>query len=191
VAPAPDTAELLADGYRHRPDLMALDAQILAAQADLDLAHLGLGPRLTSSGSLSLFNAAGQNNPSWDLGVALSIPILDSNNTRYTIELDQANLDTLVAQRTSLQNSVYQQVKVDVLSVRQSVSSIAVAREGVEAARQAFNLADERYKVGLDAQLAYVQARSTLVSAQASLEESNAQLNHDVGRTDFLEADHG
>lgn len=195
VPPAPQAAALVDDAYRARPDMLAIEAQLEAAQATLDLARLGLNPTLSGTGSLSLFTGTGQANRSWNLGMVLNIPILDSTATRYTVELDQAVVNTVQAQKTALQNTIYQQVQQDVLAMRQATASVQVSHRAVEAAQQAYDLANERYKVGLgssldylDAQLAYVQSRSTLVTAEAGVRTAEAQLNHDVGRTDFLQA---
>jgi outer membrane protein len=185
---SPDVDPLLQEAWASRPDVLALQAQLAASRADLDLARLGLNPTLSGQGSVNVLNQSTQNNPSWTVSMALNVPLLDGHQTRSQIELAQANLQSLQSQSETLHDTVFQQVQNDVLAFKAAVRSVQVNRTGVESAAEAFHLADARYEVGLgssvdylDAHLAYVQARSALVSAEAAQQESQAQLEHDVG----------
>jgi multidrug efflux system outer membrane protein len=181
--------------WTQRPDMLSLETQIVGARANLSLAHMGFNPIVTSTGYLSMFSAQGTTTPGFGLGFGVSLPILDAGAARAAVESSQAVLEGLLAQQVSLHNTIYQAVENDLQAVQQARVSVSVAETGVRSAQESYHLANRRYQEGLgssldflDAQVANSQAQSALVSARTQVRLAEAQLDHDSGRIDFIQA---
>lgn len=91
-----------AEVLRQRPDVRALETEIVATVADVGAAKADLYPSLSLSGSISITESTftGRSVP-WTFGPALSIPLLDGGSRRAAVRSAVADYDIAVARYKS------------------------------------------------------------------------------------------
>ncbi len=158
--------------YR-RPDLAAAEAQLAAADANVEAARAALLPTfaLSASGNLGTAALLSLANPSTSLSVGLSLAqnIFDSGRLRLQARNVQTQRLILLETYAAAVRSALKEVddglgNVDV-NRRQEVSLRAV----LEQARESLRLAELRYREGAGDLLAVLDAQRTLFAAQDSL----------------------
>jgi outer membrane protein len=202
-------AEALVDqALRGRPDFVALDDQIRAAELTRQAAQAGYLPTLSLIGGASdqgidLTRTRGIGTTSTGLprgynaglawnyfgGINLVWPIFQGFLTRGQVREAEALLSGLRAQRDGLVQQAWVTVQQAQLGVRAARETLAASDEALTAARQRLALAEGRYQAGAgnaielgDAQLGFVTAGAQKVSAEYRLASARAELLFALGR---------
>ena len=169
-----DIGELLRIARQNRPDLMAAEAQIKAAEAQLEITQAAGKPRLSlngsmsQSGSLSLSKPAQGTNFSRSQGVnvTLEVPLFTGFSNPYQKRAGRARLEGTVAERDRLA----QQITLDVWKAYQGLltksQAVRAAHDLQLAAGQSEDMISGRYKAGLGSILDVLTAQSTLANAR-------------------------
>ncbi len=181
---------LVAEGVKARPDLAALDAQILAQEATDDATSKGLLPTLRGNVGATE-GGVGFDNLAWNLSVGLSLswPIYDGGGTPARTREADATLIQFKAQR----DQIRQQVRLDVDQARRMVRSakttVEASGEALFNAKEQLRLAEGRYANGVgtvielgDAQVALTTAAGQKVQADYSVSLARAALLKALGR---------
>lgn len=184
---------LISDARRQRPDLAAAEAQLKAAQANVQAARAAGMPTVSLSADVNYANSS-VSNPlhSQSIGISLSIPIFTGFNNTYQIRAAQARVDSQAAQR----DSVSLQVALDVWQAYQNLSTgiqaVRSSSDLVASAAQSERVALGRYQAGAGSILDLVTAQSALASARQqniqalySLSIFKAALAQALGRIDW------
>lgn len=184
-----DRAELVAQAMARRPELASAQLAIDAASASLDAARRGLRPTISlgaSAGWMVSNNTTGD--PSWSLGVSLSVPIFDGGLTRAQTREAEANRAAASARRQSQVLAVEADVEAAWIAIRTSRAQLASTAAAVEAAHQQLALAEGRYTQGVgsgvelaDAQTAVTSAEGDQVSATLQLATARIRLARALG----------
>ena len=167
-----DIGELLRIARQNRPDLMAAEAQIKAAEAQLEITQAAGKPRLSlngsisQSGSLSLSKPSGTNfSRSQGVNVTLEVPLFTGFSNTYQKRAGRARLEGTVAERDRLA----QQITLDVWKAYQGLltksQAVRAAHDLQLAAGQSEDMISGRYKAGLGSILDVLTAQSTLANA--------------------------
>ena len=185
-----DIDALIAQARERRPDLKAAQAQLAAAQSNIDSARasglptlsLGAGPTWLKSD-----NGGGNiSNNANSIGLTLSLPIFSGFETTYRVRSAQANAQAASAQRDSLS----QQVALDVWSAYQSLTTathtIRSSADLLASAEQSERVALGRYQAGVGSILDVLNAQSALASAR--LQRIQALLDWHVSRAALAKA---
>lgn len=159
--------ELIAMAKRARPDLIAAEAQVRAAEAGIDLARSGGRP------SLSL-NAASSRNDSGlagttrgsSIGVALEIPLFSGFNTTYRVRSAEAQLAAREAQRDLLARQVSLDVWRNYHALTTSIAAVQASVDLLASAQAAEQVASGRYRAGVGVVLDLLNSQSALASAR-------------------------
>jgi outer membrane protein len=174
AAQPPENAEGAA--LTQRADLTAREKQIEVAREQLAAAQSGYWPTLdlaTSIGSdySSLYRAAGfsdqffDDNPKANIGLTLSIPIFDRQQTRNQVAL--ARIRQSDARLSLLQQQL--QAETELGQALQDFGTaqklIGVTTAQLTAARQALDAVEERYRVGAATLVELTQSRTQFVQA--------------------------
>jgi outer membrane protein len=181
---------LLAEALAARPDVLAVEAQVTAAERSLAAAQGGYFPKVGLSAGANEGGPVGSD-PTWNayLGGTLSWSFFQGGLTRAQVSEARALLEAQRAQRDLL----VQQVRADVDAARLDVVAaqalLEADREAVDAARDRMRLAEARYANGAgsalelsDAILARTNAESQLVQAEYQLAQARARLLRALGR---------
>jgi outer membrane protein len=184
----------LAEALAARPDVVAVEQRLLAAERSLSAAQGGWFPRLGVQAGASDVGPDGRDggrNLTWNayLGATLSWAPFQGGLTRAQVTEARALVEAQRAQGDML----VQQIRADVDSARLDVQAaqavLEANREAVEAARDRLRLAEARYANGAgsslelsDAQLARTNAEYQLVTAEYQLAQARARLLRALGR---------
>jgi outer membrane protein len=163
---------------------VALERQKQSQVATLRALRGGYGPSLSASATAS--DAGIKINDmryNWNVGVALTWPILQGGLTHGQIREAAANLEVTEAQLQAARLQIKTQVVQAKLAIEASTASLTPVEEAVVNARERLKLAEGRYTAGVgnvielsDAQVAYTNAQAQLVVARFSRAAARAQL---------------
>jgi len=168
------SAPLPSDVLLRRPDIVAAEHQLMAAQANIEAARAAFFPRVAltlaggiTSGELgSLFKPAAG---TWNFAPQISIPIFDSGSRRSRYEVAQLDRDLAVADYEKVVQTAFREVS-DALSQRATLTAQQDATQSlVNTLAEIHRLADARYKGGIDSYLSVLVAQRSLYAAQQQL----------------------
>jgi len=168
------SAGLSSDVLLRRPDIIAAEHQLMAAQANIEAARAAFFPRIAlpiaggiTSGELgSLFKPAAG---TWNFAPQISIPIFDSGSRQAKYEVAQLNRDLAVADYEKAIQAAFREVS-DALNQRTTLAAQQDAAQSlVNTLAEIHRLAEARYKAGLDSYLSVLVAQRSLYAAQQQL----------------------
>lgn len=190
----PDIAPgLPSELLNRRPDVANAEAQLIAANADINTARAQLFPsiQLTAQGGFasaalsSLFDGPGL---FWSLVASATQPIFEGGRLSGQVDLTQARYEELVQTYRATVINAFRDTEDSLVAIRQLADQQALQEEAVRQAQTAFELADTRYRGGLDtllnvldAQRTLFQARDTLVQVRAARLQATVSLYRALG----------
>lgn len=181
-----DVDALISEARQRRPDLKAAQAQLAAAQSNVDYARASGLPTLSLGAGPSWLNSDNISNNSNSIGLTLTLPIFSGFETTYRVRSAQATAEAVSAQRETLA----QQVALDVWSAYQSLTTatqtIRTSTDLLASAEQSERVALGRYKAGVGSILDVLNAQSALASAR--LQRIQALLDWHVSRAALAKA---
>jgi outer membrane protein len=159
--------ELIAAAKHVRPDLAAAEAQVRAAQANIDVTHaagmpsiaLNAGNSYSDSGPMGTTRGTG-------IGVTFSMPLFSGFNTAYRVRGAEAQREAKVAQRDQLAKQVSLDVWRSYFALTTSIESVRASADLVASASASERVATGRYKAGVGGILDLLNAQSALASAR-------------------------
>jgi NodT family efflux transporter outer membrane factor (OMF) lipoprotein len=164
---------LPAKWLEQRPDLAALERQVLAASADVGASQGERYPRISLSGTVSRVSASLSggtvSGTSWSIGPAVSLPLFDAGRRAAAVDAAQARY-------TEARARYEQRARVAVREVEEALVRLDAAARREEDARQAalgfrefMESAQARWDVGAGSLLDLEEARRNALNAAAAL----------------------
>jgi outer membrane protein TolC len=163
---------------KHRPDLVALEKDIVAAQLSADAAHAERRPALGAAASIG-WTPETHNwdpQPSWSAALTLSWALWDGGRSAADVRVANAAEISAEAQRDSLLVSLVatiEQYRTQILANKAAVSS---STEAVRASQEELKLAEAQYAQGLGSQIALADAETAVTTASGNLISAEYQL---------------
>jgi NodT family efflux transporter outer membrane factor (OMF) lipoprotein len=172
-------AQLPADTLSQRPDLAALQRQVLAAWSERGAAEAARYPQLQLSGSISLsalqLSGGGRVDGSgWSFGPSLSLPIFDAGARLAQVDAAQARFDeSLAGYRAAVLQAVreVEEALVRLDSAQQRERYVQSSADGYQ--RSALATAGS-WRAGLASATELEQARRLTLNAQSALVQVQA-----------------
>jgi multidrug efflux system outer membrane protein len=167
-------AGLPSDLLVHRPDILAAEHTLQAANADIGIARAAFFPSitLTAFGGTSSAELSGlfkDGSKAWSFAPSITLPIFAAG--RNKAQLDVAKIEKRIEIATyekTIQNA-FREV-ADGLAVRASIGTQISAQEArVAASQRRYDLSNARFKAGVDSFLTVLLAQQDLFSAQQLL----------------------
>jgi len=186
--------ELITEAKRQRPDLAAAEAQVRAAEANIDATRASGLPSISLSAGYNYSNSSHLPDSvrGNSIGITVSIPIFSGFNTTYKVRAAEAQLDAKLAQRDQVSKLVSLEVWRAYYALRTSTESVRASTSLVASAEQSEKVATGRYKAGvggvlemLNAQSALASARQQHIQAQYNWRVAKAALAQAMGQLDF------
>ncbi len=187
-----DINTLIEQAHTRRPDLMASEAQLKAAQASIAASRAAAKPTVSLSVSNNFqdgSNLSSSNNSA--LGVTVSIPIFDGYGPSYRIRSAEAIAEVRSAQRYQLRLQISLDVWRAYQNLRTANESISAATVLVSSAEESSRVTLGRYKAGvgniidnLNAQGALATARQQKIQANLNWNIARATLAQSIGGLD-------
>jgi multidrug efflux system outer membrane protein len=159
----------------HRPDVLAAEHQLMAANAQIGAARAAFLPAIALTGTLGtestqlsgLFKSGSR---IWTFSPNISIPIFAGGANVANLEATKLARDTAVAQYEKAIQTAFREV-ADALIARSTLDDqLAALQALVSASEKAYRLADMRYRGGVDSYLSALVAQVSLYSAQQQLQ---------------------
>ena len=157
-----------------RPDVLAAEFRLIAANANIGAARAALFPRLSLTGLLGLASTSltglfGTDAFTASVGPSVSVPIFDGGGRRAGVALSVAQRDGLLSQYEATLQTAFREV-ADALARQSTVGEQIAADERQRvAAADNLDLATARYTGGIDTFLSSLVAQRTLYSARRTL----------------------
>jgi outer membrane protein len=189
--PVPDNFEgnvsaLIEQARRQRPDLLAAEAQVKAAQANADATRAAGRPTISLTASSNRYYYSGINTQGSTLGVNLNVPLFSGFSTTYRVRSAQAQVEAKNAQL----EQVHLQVSLDVWTAYQNLTtatqSLRTTAVLLDSAQQSAQVALGRYKAGVGSILDVLNAQSALASARQQRIQST--FNWNISRATLAQA---
>lgn len=182
-----DINALIEQARKRRPDLIASEAQLKAAEADINASRAAAKPTVSVSVSNSFLdgsNLSSSNNSA--LGLTVSIPLFGGYAPTYRIRSAQANVEVRAAQRDQLRLQISLDVWRAYQSLRTANESMRAATVLVNSAVESSRVALGRYKAGVGNILDTLNAQSALASARQ--QQIQANLNWNIARATLAQS---
>ncbi len=163
---------------RQRPDVLAAEAQLHAASADVGVAVAARLPQFSIDGAIggeaSVFNQMFQpGGPFWSLVGNITQPVFDGNTLLHRERAADQALVQAAAQYRSTVLTALQNVADTLHAIHADASNLASAVQAEQAARLTLQLTRKQHELGyinylalLSAEQAYQQTRINLVQAR-------------------------
>jgi len=180
---------------RQRPDILASEARLHAATAEVGVATANLYPHVTLTGSigdqaLTVGTLFASGNGVYSLTSALTAPLFDGGTLRAT---RRADVDAMHAHLANYQDTVLQSLRqvADVLgAIDHDAQLLAAEARAVDAGEASLKLARESYQAGnsgilqvLDAERAVQRSRLEYVRVAGERYADSARLFLALGGT--------
>lgn len=167
--------QLPSDVLVRRPDVLAAEHQLIAANADIGAARAAFFPRISLTGSYGtassqLSGLFKDGSESWTFSPTISVPIFAAGANAANLDAAKIARDTAVAQYEKAIQTAFREVS-DALAARATLDDQLAAQLAlVNAASEAYRLSDMRFRAGVDSYLGVLDAQRTLYAAQQQLE---------------------
>ena len=154
-----------------RPDVLAAEQRLIAANANIGAARAAFLPRIgltgtfgTASEALSgLFRAGSE---AWSFQPVLSLPLFDFGRTAANVDLAEARKIIAIADYEKTIQQAFREV-ADLLVARQRlVEQLAAQEAGEMTLSERLKITDARYRAGIASYLEVLDAQRDLFAAQ-------------------------
>jgi outer membrane protein TolC len=167
-APLPELnlEESLARAYKQRPEYLAGESRVRAAELALKAAraeHLPTAEINGDYGWLGQRFATMEN--TYSISAGIRIPIFQGGRTGADIAQSETDLRQSRLQLEDLHNRVEQEVRSALLDVQSSNQQVAVAQQSINLAGEELTQAQDRFKAGVSGSLEVVQAQEAVATA--------------------------
>ena len=170
---------------RQRPDILAAEARLHAASAEIGVATAALFPSLTLNGSLGTstnqWSELGeQQGRFWSSNGALSVPVFQGGSAWYG---RKAAIDAYQAAQADYRQVVLnglQQVADALRALQHDAEALRAESDSAVAARESLKLTQANYRAGLADYLAVLTATNQLQTAQIGYVAAVAQRLQDT-----------
>jgi multidrug efflux system outer membrane protein len=159
----------------HRPDVLAAEHQLMAANAEIGAARAAFLPAISLTGNFGtestqlsgLFKGGSR---AWTFSPDISLPIFAGGANVANLQATKLARDTAVAQYEKAIQTAFREV-ADALVARGTLDEQLAAQQAlVTASAVAYRLSDMRYRGGVDSYLSALVAQVALYSAQQQLQ---------------------
>ncbi|HXU92240.1 MAG TPA: efflux transporter outer membrane subunit [Gallionella sp.] len=181
-------ADLPAEVLLQRPDVLAAEQQLIAANANIGAARAAFLPRITLTGSVgtasrTLAGLFGPGSDAWSFQPSLTQPLFDAGRNSANLDVAEARKVIAVAEYEKAIQQAFREV-ADVLNARENLAKQLAAQEAnAQAQGQRLKLVEARYKADianylelLDAQRDSFAAQQGAVQVRRALLSNAAQL---------------
>lgn len=180
--PEPDVTPLIMAAMQHRPEVLALQDRVDAAEKFGHAEHELWKPTVSALGTVGIAPVRNENLPNWygAVGVNVSIPVF--NGFLYNARERTADLQTEVAKQVLLdeRNNLARDVRTSWQDSHRAYERLGVTKQLRDQANLGLNLAQSRYNLGLGSIVELGQAE--LQKTEADIADTDAQYQYRLTR---------
>ncbi len=178
-----------------RPDVIAMESRVKAADAAVASASGGWFPQIFLNGNYyysrpnqRIIPNKDEFNDTWDVGISLQFDIWNNLTTLHQTNQAKAQFEQSKDALATLKDGVTLEVTQSYLSYQQSKERIHLAELSVDQANENYRTAAEKFKTGLttssellDAEVALLQSKLQLTQSRVDYELAQARLEKAIG----------
>ena len=174
----PALPSLVETARAHRPEIVQLDKQVSAADANIDAARAERRPVLSANAQTQWSPGTNDVNPqpAWSVGLTLSWQAFDGGRSAADVRVARANRESALAQRDQLLLDLTSQLDANRAQIAAIREATVASNEAVVSARAQLKLAEARYAQGLGSQIEIADAQTAVTTAEGNLIQSEFQL---------------
>jgi multidrug efflux system outer membrane protein len=167
-------AELPSEVLQRRPDVLAAEHTLKAANADIGAARAAFFPRILLTGSAGTASAKLTDlftgpSATWNFSPQITVPIFEVGSTRAKLDVSKISKKIEIATYEKAIQTAFREV-ADALAVRSILDERIEAQELLLSAQQKrFDLTNARYRQGVDNYVDVLLAQQDLYAAQQNL----------------------
>ncbi len=181
AARAIDIPEALQRAFKQRPDYLAAQARVKAAESAKRAAQGEALPTVQLNADFGdIGNTFGNAQSTYTLNAGVKFPIFQGGKVRALVDQAESLLKQRQAERDSLHNNIEFEVQSALLDLRSAADRVTVAQQTVELANQQFTQSQDRYSAGVSGSLEVVQAQEALT--QANEDFISALYSHNLAK---------
>lgn len=178
---APDSEQLAAlpvglpsDLLAQRPDILAAEYRLRAANASIGAARAAFFPRISLTGaagsaSSQLSGLFDGGSGYWSFSPSISVPIFNAGQLRANLDYAQISRNIQVAEYEQAIQTAFREV-ADGLAARATYArQLQAQRALLQDSEDYYRLAERRYRTGVDSYLTLLDAQRQLFSVQQQL----------------------
>jgi multidrug efflux system outer membrane protein len=157
-----------------RPDIIAAEHQLRAANANIGAARAAFFPQVTLTGnygtaSAELDDLFSAGTHAWSFAPSIVLPIFTGGRLRYNLDLSEVRSNLAVASYELTIQTAFRDV-ADALSASQWLTrQVSIQRNALTAAKERARLAQLRYDTGSSAYLEVLEAERDLLDTEQAL----------------------
>ena len=167
-APLPEfnLDESLAQAYTRRPEYLAAQARVRAAEMQLTAAREERLPTVDLNGDVGVIGPApGSARETFTIAAGVRIPVFQGGKVRADVLQAQSNLNQLKSQLEDLHARIEFDVRSALLDVKTSTDQVTVAQQSIDLAGEQLKQAQDRFASGVSGSLEVVQSQEAVAAA--------------------------
>ncbi|MBN1365271.1 MAG: efflux transporter outer membrane subunit [Syntrophaceae bacterium] len=173
IPPREISAGLLSNILLSRPDILAAEHQLKAANANIGAARAAFFPRITltaSAGTASdeLSGLFKTGSGTWMFSPQIIMPIFDAR-TWHAYDVTQIEKEISIAEYEKAIQTAFREVADALAEKGTIIQRVAAQQSLVDALQETYRLSQIRYEKGVDSYLSVLDAQRSLYSAQQGL----------------------
>ena len=171
ISPA---AELPSEILQRRPDVLAAERMLRAANANIGAARAERFPSITlttsvGTASSQLSQLFGSGSGLWSFAPLVSVPIFDGGSGAAKVRVAEVARDSAVASYESTIQTAFKEA-ANALAAQRNMSELLAARQSLLAANEKiYRLTEARYRKGLDSSLSVLTVQRSYYTAQQDM----------------------
>ncbi len=175
-----DLAACEAYALEHRPDGLAADYNIKAAQAQKDTAKAGYRPKVSAVAGQSIAGNTpfrSERSNAWEAGLNISWNIFDNGVTAESVQQADANIRAYEAEARRVKKAIRLETRTAYLNMKAAEQNIQETAVAVKQAEDSYVIAQVRYEEGVDVLLGLTDAQDKLTRAKQNYMTALYQYN--------------
>lgn len=165
-----------------RPDILAAEQQLIAANANIGVARAAYFPTISITAALGLqsldlddlFNAG--TSGAWNFSPQVVGPIFNGGRIRAGVRIAEAEKSEFLARYGQAIQNAFREVEDGLVAVAKLREQMAVGEAAVEAERRRVELSRDRYENGVTSYFEVLDAERSLFAAELSLVQTRTDL---------------
>jgi outer membrane protein TolC len=149
-----------------RQDYRSAQAQVRSAELAKRAAELERAPKIGVAGNYgALGTAPGNAVSTWNVGVALRVPVFEGGRIKADISETDATLREKQAELADMRNRIAQQVENALLDLDSANKRVQVSQAALGYAKRALTQSQDRFSAGVTNNVEVIQAQEALAGA--------------------------
>lgn len=156
---------------KNRPDGLAAEYAVKAAEAQKEAAKAGYRPKITGVANQNIASNApfrSERSNSWEAGINLSWSIFDNGVTRANVGSAAATADQYRAEARKVKKAICLETDSAYIEMKSAEQNIMGTAAAVKKAEESYMIAQVRYEEGVDILLSVADAQERLTQARSN-----------------------